>query len=208
MYDFVKVTGALPIVLWLRTKVIYPFGKVKIPRAVLVSANHRSLFDPVIVHTVFPARRLNCLATKDLYNTKIKAWFFEKMHCIQVDKENFSMASFHAVVDRLSEGKTVVIFPEGQLNHEKVQDSVLTFKSGAVLMASKAKAPILPIYIEPRTRWYKRQRVAVGLPIDTSELLGPMPGIADLTRVSEYVRQKELELMQWLKPKEKEAANV
>jgi 1-acyl-sn-glycerol-3-phosphate acyltransferase len=169
---------------------------------VLISANHRSLVDPVIVHTAFPWRRLNCLATKALYNTPLKAWFFNKMHCIEVDKENFSMASFHQVVDVLGEGRAVVIFPEGQLNNSTDVKTVLTFKSGVVLMAHKGKAPILPIYIEPRTKWYKRQRVAVGLPIEVSELLGRMPSIDELCAVSDRVRECELQLMEYLSGEE------
>ena len=41
------------------------------------------------------------------------------MHCIQVDKENFSMDSFHEVIRRLKDDKVVLIFPEGQVNRNE-----------------------------------------------------------------------------------------
>jgi len=195
-YDFVKVTGALPVYFWMRPKRYFPFGKKKLKDAVLISANHRSLLDPVIVHCAFPGRRLNCLATKELYNTKLKAAFFNRMHCIVVDKENFSLSSFHEVVNRLKDGKAVVIFPEGQVNSEG-KDTLLTFKSGAVLMAHKSGAPILPIYIVKREKWYQRQRIIIGEPVNIRELVGAIPTMEELNRASEYLRDKEIELREY-----------
>ena len=192
-YDFVKITGAIPILLWMRPKIYYPFGKPKKKGALLVTANHRSMLDPIVVHLCFPERRLNCLATKDLYKTKARERFFKQMHCIVVDKENFSLASFHDVVDCLQKDKVVVIFPEGGLNHDRT-DTIHTFKSGAVLMAHRAGARILPIYIVKREKWYQRQRIVMGQPIDISELLGKMPSMRDLTEASDILRNKELEL--------------
>ena len=192
-YDFVKVTGALPMLLWLRPKIYYPYGKPATKGAILISANHRSLLDPVVVHLAFPFRRLNCLATKDLYRTKLLTFFFNRMHCIVVDKENFSLASFRAVVDRLKEKKAVVIFPEGQVNLGQ-EDSILTFKSGAVLMAHRAGAPVLPMYIVKRRKWYQRQRIIVGQPVNLREILSPMPSMEEISQASILLRDKEVQM--------------
>ena len=195
-YDFVKITGAIPILLWMRPKFYYPFGKPKTKGALLVSANHRSMLDPIVVHTVFPWRRLNCLATKDLYSTKTRARFFNQMHCIEVDKENFSLNSFHAVVSCLDEGKVVVIFPEGGLNYDR-GETIHAFKSGAVLMAHKAGAPILPLYLVKPDKWYRRYRIVVGQPFNVRESVGAIPSMQDLTRASELLRDKEVELREY-----------
>lgn len=195
-YDFVKITGALPILLWMRPKLYYPFGKPKMKGAMLVSANHRSMLDPIVVHTVFPWRRLNCLATKDLYCTKARARFFNQMHCIEVDKENFSLNSFHAVVSRLDEGKIVVIFPEGGLNRDREQ-TVHAFKAGAVLMAHRADAPILPLYLVKPQKWYQRYRIVVGQPFDVRRAAGQIPSMEALNAASAALRDKELELCEY-----------
>ncbi len=198
LYYFVKVTGAIPMLLFLRHKV-YKFGDKPLPMKkrgnAVLTANHNSFFDPVIVSVVFGRRNLYYLATKDLYNTKLKRFFFERIHCIEVDKQNFSMSSLHEVCDRLKAGKVVTIFPEGQLNHS--ESEVLSYKWGAVLMAFKGKAPIVPMYIVPRKHWYNRQRIVIGDPIDITELCGKMPNLVDLQKASEYVRQKELELQDY-----------
>ena len=192
-YDTVKFTGALPTLLFLRPKIYYPFGKPNKKGAIMVSANHNTMIDPVIVHMVFPFRRINSLATKDLFSSKFKSWFFTAMHCIVVDKENFSLSSFHEVTERLKDGKLVVIFPEGKLNSDN-KDSLLAFKSGATLMAHRAGASILPMYIVKRKKWYHRQRIVVGQPLNVAEMLGKMPSMQDLSKATDLLREKEVEL--------------
>ena len=192
-YDLAKITGAPSALLWLRPKIYYPFGKPSKKGALLVSSNHCTFIDPIIIQLSFPWRRLNCLATKDLFERKVTNFLFTQMHCIVVDKDNFSLSSFHEVVDRLNSGKIVVIFPEGQVNTEG-RSPVLAFKSGAVLMAHRAGAPILPMYIVKRDKWYHRQRVIIGETVDVCEMLGKMPSMEDMTRVSELLREKEVEL--------------
>ena len=193
-YNLVKLTGALPAWLWLRPKIYYPFGKPDKKGALMVAANHSTFIDPIIVQLTFPWRYLHSIATKDLFDTRLKAWFFTRMHCIMVDKDNFSLASFHEVVSRLQAGRLVVIFPEGGL-HIGGKDAMGAFKSGAVLMAHKAGARILPMHIVRREKWYHRQRILVGMPLDVGQLLGAMPSMEAVTQASETLRQKQLELV-------------
>ena len=137
-YDFVKITGAPSALLWIRPKVFYPFGRHKLKGGFIISANHCSFIDPIVILCVFWTHRVFSLATKDLYSNRIKRLIFTKMKCIQVDKENFSLNSFHEVTRRLKKGKVISIFPEGRLNFES--DNMLAFKSGIILMASHRKA--------------------------------------------------------------------
>lgn len=206
-FDFVKITGAIPTLLWLRPKVYRPFGKNKMKGGVMISANHRSYLDPIIMITVFAGRRIHCVATKDLFDSKLKRAFFTRMLCIEVDTENFGLSAFHEITDRLNSGKAVVIFPEGQINNEK-PDSMLTFKSGVTLMAHKSGVPILPTYIVRREKWYQRQRVVVGEPIDVRAALGKMPTIEELNSFSELLRKKELELKEYYESRTKHKAKA
>lgn len=198
LYDFVKVTGAPPAFLWLRPKVYNPY-KTKIPKgAVLLSSNHITFIDPIIILLSIPSRRLHSLATKDLYDTRLKAWLWKRMHCIQVDKSNFTLSAFHEVVQRLKRGHAVLIFPEGQINQGD-KETPQTFKSGVTLMAYKANAPILPIYIVKKEKWYHRQRVIIGKPIYVGAQDGKMPTMQDLTAASEELRMSEIELREYFR---------
>lgn len=196
-YDFVKATAFFPVLLFYRHKTVRvgTTDPTKLKGAALISCNHISFCDPILLHCAFWRRRLRMLATKDLYNTKLKAWFFDHMQCIVVDKENFSMRSLHAVCDSLKEGKLVTIFPEGGVNRQDSRE-MLTFKSGAALMAFQSNAPIVPVCIVKRKHWYNRQIILVGDPVNVREICGDRPSLADLNKASEHLREKEMELME------------
>ena len=195
LYDFVKVTGSIPTLIWMRPKILHFGKKHKIKGGFMASANHCSFVDPILIHCVFWKRRMYSLATKDLYTTKLRTWFFNRMHCIQVDKENFSLNSFHEVTRQLKRGKMVSIYPEGQLN--RGSQEMLAFKSGVILMAHSARVPIVPVYLVPPGRWYQRRAAVVGEPIDVRALCGDMPTVDDLNRAGDYVHQKEEELKEF-----------
>lgn len=196
-YDFVKVTGALPALIWMRPKVHRPFGKPDTRGGLMISSNHPTFLDPIIALLAFPERRLHCLATKDLFRKERNAFFFKKVHCIIIDKENFNMSSFHEVVERLKEDKAVLIFPEGQVNRDAEAKPLLAFKSGMVLMAHRANVPILPMYIVKKKKWYQRQHIVLGQPVNIAEMLGKMPTMDSLTQVSDLLRDKENELREY-----------
>ena len=115
------------------------------------------------------------------------------MLCIQVDKSNFTLSAFHDVVNALKEGDSVVIFPEGEVNQNDTR-APLAFKSGAVLMAHKSGAPLVPMYIVRREHWYQRQYVVVGESIDVRTMLGPVPTMEAMTRASDFLHDQEEKL--------------
>lgn len=197
LYDFVKVTGAIPALIWMRAKIIRvgESKPKKVKGGVLITSNHVSFVDPVLLHCALWYRRLHFLATKDLFDTKLKDFFFRHMNCIMVDKENFSVDSFHDVCSDLKANKAVVIFPEGQVN--RTNEEMLSFKSGAVLMAYKSNKPILPICLIKTQKWYHRHVVLVGDPIDVRSICGDRPSLEDFKKASDYLREREMELMNY-----------
>ena len=139
-YDFVRVTGALPGFLWFRFKIHRPYG-TKLPKgAVLIVANHNSMMDPIIMNLALFGRRMHSLATSQLFRNKLASTFFNMMHCIKVDKDNFNVSTFRAVSDRLGEGKAVLIFPEGRINPYR---KLAHFRPGVFKIAQKANVPIV-----------------------------------------------------------------
>ena len=72
LYDFVKITGALPILLWLRPKVIRVGKKEKLDGKILITSNHVGYSDPPLLLCVFWNRRVSFLATENLYDNPIK----------------------------------------------------------------------------------------------------------------------------------------
>ncbi len=199
-YNFVKITGAIPALAWARQKVYHiSDGKLikrkKVKGSVLICSNHIGFTDPLFLNCVFWYRRVYFLATQELFNTKLKSFFFNAVKCIPVDRSNFSMATFHAVTDRLKNGKAVLIFPEGQVNRN--ENEILAFKSGAVLMATASNAPVLPVYRVKREKWYQRGIVLIGDPVNLTALYGARPSMQDMREASELLHNKEEELMRY-----------
>lgn len=195
LYDFVKITAAIPGLLWFRPKKIYVSKKAKekIRGGALLISNHSGDIDPIILMFAIWYRRHHFIATTDLFNTKLKRWLFEGFHCIEIDKENVSMNAFREIVGRLQNDKLVSIFPEGYLTRN---EEIQKFKSGAVLMAVTAKKPIIPVYIKQRKNIFQRQCVVIGEPINPMEMCGKMPSLAEMEKIAESLREKEKELKQ------------
>lgn len=193
LFDFVKVTGALPTLLWFRPKYIYQSKaakrKVKKGGALFV-ANHTGFTDPVVMHCAVWYRRLHFVATKNLFCTKMKNWFFTHMLCISIDKENFGVSSFKEIVRKLQTGHAVGIFPEGGINAD--EHIVKAFKSGAVMMALQANAPIVPMYIVKREKWYRRTRVVIGEAVAVER--EKMTTLKDIETFSQRLHDIEVEL--------------
>lgn len=192
-FDFVKITGALPVIIYLRNKYIYESkdSKKKIKKGALVCANHTSMIDPVALHCAVWYRRLHIVATQELFKTKRLKWFFTKMLCIPINKENVNISSFKDIISTLKEEKVVGIFPEGHINSNT--ETVDFFKSGVILMAIKAGVPIIPMYIEKREKWYQRQIIVVGEPIEIKE---KNLNLEQINELSKQLREKEVKLME------------
>lgn len=195
-YNFVKITGAIPVMLWLRPKVVYcgEGKKKKIRGGALVVSNHVSMTDPISILYALWYRIPRFVATKELFENKRKDRFFTLMRCIKVDKDNFNMSTFHEVSDELAAKKVVVVFPEGQVNRET--SGTMPFKSGAILMAHKNNVPIIPIYLIKRKKKTDRQIILMGDPIDVRARLGNLPTLEALNAVNDELRQTEADLLQ------------
>lgn len=193
LYDFVKVTGLIPALIWIRPKVIRMGEQSKkVKGGVLIASNHVTYVDPIILHCAFVKRRLYSVATKELCKTKIRKLFFTVANCIIIDKENFAMNSLRYICDVLKQEKAVVIFPESTINQEQ---NVKDYKSGFVLMSLLSKKPILPVCIIKRKHWYNRTKIIIGEPIDVSSMCSAMPTMEEMDAVSKLINKKEQEML-------------
>ena len=94
IYDFVKVTGFIPISLVLRSKFIYKNKECKKEfkkDPIMIAANHRGFLDPFLIVSTFYFKRVGIIATKELFNTKFKKALFTGFRAIYIDKDNVSI---------------------------------------------------------------------------------------------------------------------
>ena len=195
-YNLVKITAAIPILLFLRPKLLYFSGKAKKhKKGVLIVANHKSFYDPVLLLTAFWYRNLSIVTSKELFKSKLGGLFFRSVNTIMVDKENPSSAVVFTVSKRLKSDSAVAIFPEGGIND--TDQDVKNFKSGAVVMAHLGKKPILPVYLVKGKKWYNRNYVVIGEEIDLKDIFTESPSKEDIERASVYIKEKEMELSKY-----------
>lgn len=191
-FNFVKATGCIPVLLFLRPKKYYESKKAKkkLRGGALICGNHTSEVDPIAMHCIYWYRNLHIVALKELFETKLANWFFTNILCIPIDRQNMSMNTFKDIVSILKEKRVVGIFPEGHINNNT--SKVDFFKSGIILMAMQGEVPIVPVAILKREKWWHRQIVVVGEPIEITKDKLNLTQIDDL---SASLRKKEEELI-------------
>lgn len=191
VYDFVRITAAIPGLLALRPKLVYENenAKKKLKGGILLIANHAGFFDPVELMLSITSRRHHFVCIKDFFEgSLLKRWLFTQFHCIPIDRENFSMSSLRRITDELKAGHLVSMFPEG---HVVTEGGLGPFKSGMVLIALQSGCPILPVYLKPPRRFYNRLVVGVGEQIDVRSVYGERPSLAQIEEIAAMLHEKE-----------------
>lgn len=127
----------------------------KLPRdkSIVLITNHRGIIDPIVIETAFHGLDIPVgywAAKDDLYNSPFFGSFIRNSGTILVNRKLNDTSRFvKEAKDRISEGHSVYMFPEGTRN--KTEETLLEFQGGATILAMKNKVDILPIYIKTNT---------------------------------------------------------
>lgn len=121
-------------------------GKENIPTegSVIIVGNHKHLYDQCL--TIIATKRgIHYMAKKEYFDNKKVAWFFKGTGCICVDRSRKDSEATNLALEVLKDNGAVGLFPEGTRN--KTKEFLLPFKFGAVSMASKTGAYLVPFGI-------------------------------------------------------------
>ena len=111
---------------------------------ILIVGNHKHIYDQCL--TIMATKRtIHYMAKKEYFDSKL-AWFFKFVGCISVNRSIHDKEATKQALDILKSGGAVGLFPEGTRNKTK-DKLLLPFKFGAVSMASKTNATIVPFGI-------------------------------------------------------------
>lgn len=141
------------------TRIIGKENRVKKGR-VIVICNHQSLFDCFLLIMNY-GRKLIFLSKKEMFQNRIVAWILRKMGVISIDRDNVSISSIKEIIKSLGNENAVCIFPEGTRNRSG-NGSLLPFKDGVGLFATRTNSPISPIYIKGKPRLFHRSTMTIG----------------------------------------------
>ena len=110
--------------------------------SLIVASNHRRFFDPVFVCMAVP-RRVQWMAKQELFLPGLRR-FFTFIGAFPVDRQGGGRSAIRAALNFLKEGWALGIFPEGTRRKE---GDAMEARSGAMLLAVRGDARILPVFI-------------------------------------------------------------
>ena len=160
----------------------------------LIITNHFNPWD--YVHNVFFffPRKLYIVASEHAFKNKLQTFGMKFWGGIKCDRRVKSMRFVKESVVELQKGHLVQIFPEG---HNTDDGTIKAFYPSYILIALRAKKPIIPVVTDGAYRFTKRTHLIVGKPIDLYEHLESEKYTRqDIDRLNHMVRQKVLELRQ------------
>lgn len=159
-YKILKVICRGIFFLLFRIKVT---GKENIPLegGAIIAMNHRSNFD-VPVAALPCKRKMRFMAKAEMFKPKIGNWFFHSLGAFPVHRGKGDIGAIKAALVTLKDGHLVAMFPEGK---RAKHGEKLTPKPGVVMIATRAKVPVIPAHITGKYRWFGKIGVTFGKPI-------------------------------------------
>ncbi len=116
---------------------------------VLFVANHRSSIDPFLIQLAV-GRRVHWMVASEYCRHFLCGPILRLFQVIPTNRGGIDTASTKQAIRLLTEGRWVGMFPEGRINRTK--DPLMSIRPGAGLVAFRAKANLVPIWIEGSPR--------------------------------------------------------
>lgn len=151
------------LAVWLRIlhPVIHVHGRENIPEGpCMLCCNHSSFSDPVWVIVYGKLSRLpRIMAKQELMKLPVLGWLYRKLGAFPVDRGATDLKAVQTTLKTLREGNRVLIFPEGTRVRKGKR---VEAHSGALLMANRAKVPVVPIYVSTKKHLFSRINLSFG----------------------------------------------
>ncbi len=177
--------GQIIPIIWAKNMIIACGVKVRIEglehldrhQPYIFAANHQSQFDIFAMQGYFDFD-IRWLAKKELFEIPIFGRALRQTGAIPVDRSRGRQAvkSLHKAAQRIADGTSVIIFPEGTRNAG--DGELLPFKTGAMVLGVKSGVPIVPVAICGTDRILPTKKllarsgevvIRVGKPVDTTQ---------------------------------------
>lgn len=150
-------------------KLLYRFeavgaGQVPEHGGVILASNHTSLLDPIALG-IGVDRKVHYMAKAELFRIPGFGAMITNLGAFPVKRGGVSKEAIKTAIGILREGKVMGIFPEGTR-----RDVGLMGKRGAVSMAFRAGAAIVPVALIGSYRPFTKMKAVYGAPLELSAL--------------------------------------
>jgi 1-acyl-sn-glycerol-3-phosphate acyltransferase len=129
---------------------------------VILCSNHKSLQDPITLGVWVP-RKVHYMAKAELFRIPLFGPLIKAVGAFPVKRGGVSKEAIRTAISLLQDGHVMGIFPEGTRN-----ENVGMGKRGAVSMAIRSKAQVVPVALLGDYRPFRKMLAVYGTPIDLS----------------------------------------
>ncbi len=155
----------------------------------VVCANHISATDPIIVCYAFRKHQVHFMAKKELFKIPVFSGFIRMLGAFPIDRGGNDVGAIKTAVGIVERGQALGIFPQGHRYPEQNPRETKT-KNGAALIATRAEADIVPVYIwrkGNKSGAFRRTYVIIGEKIPFSTLEYNKENTGEYTRITDTV---------------------
>lgn len=139
---------------------VYGNKNYKLEGRTIIIANHYSNLDPLFIYLKFFKYHIHFVTTLDVKKnllTRFVTWLFD---CIYVNYNGSNLKFFKDAMKILNNDGILCIFPEGEINPTKF--GFFEFYASYIRIAKKTNASILPLYVYPEVKFFKKSKIYVG----------------------------------------------
>lgn len=131
------------------------FWHVPQNRTLIIASNHQSYIDPPAVGSFIRSRPLRFMARKTVFDVPYLGGLITKLGAFPIKRGKFDLTGMNIMVNLLKNGQAVLIFPEGTRTYN---GNMRPVQPGIGMIAYKAKADILPVYLNGFYNAWPRQK--------------------------------------------------
>lgn len=148
-----------------RPKVV---GQENVPKegGAILCPNHVHAMDSVIIVTT-NKRKVHFMAKEELFKNGFIKWIAKIFGIFPVKRGGKDIDAIKISLKVLKSGGLLNIFPEGTRNG---LEKGIKPKNGAILIAQKAKVPIIPVGVQGSFKPFTKVKLNYGKPIDVENL--------------------------------------
>lgn len=144
-------------------------GMEKLPKSgALLCPNHSSNWDPVLLGLRLPVNyRLHVMAKEELFKNPLLAWAIRKLGAFPVSRGGNDINTVRTALQAIKDGDNLLIFPEGTTIHDGIgyADGLPAHaKAGVAMIGIRAKATLVPVFVDGKKRPFHRTRIIFGDP--------------------------------------------
>ena len=181
-----KFYAVLYPLVWIFMRIFHPWKAIGLENfpegAALLCGNHTTAGDPLYVVCCLGRRRqVHVMAKEEIMKWPVIGFLLKKAGIFGVKRGKADVTALKEALRVLKAGERLLMFPEGTRVKEGEASEART---GAAMFSTRTGAPLVPVYIQPKKRIFRKTAVVFGEPYHP-EFEGRKPTPEDYQRIAD-----------------------